>query len=126
MLTETDKARDPLMDDTQDHTAPAAGAPAVQASPRVVRQAGQPRVVTHPHEVAQLVLRQIETVHNTKDELTLALRGLTDLTKQLARAYAAHTQTIAALQARVKALEAQVGQCAPRVGGDGSSVPSQD
>jgi hypothetical protein len=53
-----------------------------------------------------LVLRQIDTVNTTKDELTIALRGLMDLTKQLARAYAAQAQAIQALQGRVKALEA--------------------
>jgi hypothetical protein len=52
-----------------------------------------------------LVLRQIDTVNATKDELTIALKGLMDLTKQLARVYADQAQAIQALQARVKALE---------------------
>jgi hypothetical protein len=55
-----------------------------------------------------LVLQQIDTVNATKDELTIALKGLMDLTKHLARAYAAQAQAIQALQGRVKALEAPV------------------
>ena len=46
-----------------------------------------------------------------KDELAIALKGLTDLTKQLVQAYAAHTHTIAALQARVQARETQNAVC---------------
>jgi hypothetical protein len=56
-----------------------------------------------------LVLRQIDTVNATKDGLTIALKGLIDLTKQLAQAYAAQAQAIQALQRRVKALEAPAG-----------------
>jgi hypothetical protein len=50
-------------------------------------------------------LRQIDNVNATKDELTIALKGLMDLTKQLAQAYAGQTQVIQRLQSRVKALE---------------------
>jgi hypothetical protein len=52
-----------------------------------------------------LVLRQIDNVNATKDELTSALKGLMDLTKQLAQAYAVQTQAIQRLQSRVKAFE---------------------
>jgi hypothetical protein len=65
--------------------------------------------LTHPQDVMALVLRQIDTVNATKDELTIALKRLMDLTKQLARAYAAQAQAIQALQGRVKALEAPAG-----------------
>jgi hypothetical protein len=75
----------------------------------------QPRVPIHPQDVLHLVLQQMEAVTTKKDELTIALKALTDLTKQLARAYATHTNTIAALQARVQALEARVGQAAPDI-----------
>jgi hypothetical protein len=66
----------------------------------------------------------MEAVTVKKDELTIALKGLTDLTKQLVQAYAAHTHTIAALQARVQALETQ--EPAQEVGQDGGSVLPQD
>jgi hypothetical protein len=65
--------------------------------------------LARPQDVMALVLRQIDTVNATKDELTIALKRLMDLTKQLARAYAAQAQAIQALQSRVKALEAPAG-----------------
>ena len=55
-----------------------------------------------------LVLWQIDAVNATKDELTITLKGLMDLTKQLVQAYAAQGQAIQGLQGRVKALEAQI------------------
>jgi hypothetical protein len=73
-------------------------------------------VITHPQEVLHLILQQMEVVAQKKDELTIALKGLTDLTKQLVRAYAAHTHTIAALQARLQTLETPVGSSAQEVG----------
>jgi len=57
-----------------------------------------------------LVLRQIDAVNTTKDELTITLKGLMDLTKQLAQAYAAQAQAIQELQVRVKAFEEKAEQ----------------
>jgi hypothetical protein len=56
-----------------------------------------------------LVLRQIDTVNTAKDDLTIALKGLMDLTKQLAQAYVVQAQAIQELQVRVKALETPAG-----------------
>jgi len=56
-----------------------------------------------------LVLRQVDAVNATKDELTIALKGLMDFTKQLAQAYAAQVQAIQGLQGRVKTLEEKAG-----------------
>jgi len=81
-------------------------APSTEAAPPPRRPQGRQRVLSHPQDVMALVLRQVDTVNATKDELTIALKGLMDLTKQLTRAYAAQTQAIQALQVRVKALEA--------------------
>jgi hypothetical protein len=39
--------------------------------------------VTHPQDVVTLVLRQIDTVNTAKDELTIALKGLMDLTTHI-------------------------------------------
>ena len=100
-------------------------APSMEAATHPRRPQGRLRVLTHPQDVLALVLRQIDTVNATKDELTIALKGLTDLTKQLTRAYATQTRAIAALQERVKALEAQVGASAQDVARDGGSVPRQ-
>src|SRR5712691_6557381 len=69
--------------------------------------------LTHPQDVMALVLRQVDTVNATKDELTIALKRPMDLTKQLARAYATQAQAIQALQARVKTLETPAEQSVP-------------
>ena len=83
-------------------------APPAEAGRRARRPQGRPRALTHPQDVMALVLRQIDAVNGTKDELTIVLKGLMDLTKQLAQAYAAQVQAIQGLQGRVKALEAQL------------------
>lgn len=64
-----------------------------------------PRVVSNPGDVAGLVMMQVDAVNAKKDELTIAIKGLTDTTKQLVRAYAEHTKAIAKLQQQTKALE---------------------
>jgi methyl-accepting chemotaxis protein len=74
----------------------------------------KPRVISDPNQVAQLVMMQLDAVNTKKDELTLAVKGLADTTRQLARAYAQHARTIQVLQQRVKQqrvnkLEEQVG-----------------
>ena len=79
-----------------------------EAGRRARRPQGRPRALTHPQDVMAVVLRQVDAVNATKDELTIALKGLMDLTKQLAQAYAAQVQAIQGLQGRVKALEVQI------------------
>ncbi len=66
---------------------------------------GKPRVVSNPNDVASLVLRQVDAVNAKKDELTIAIKGLADTTKQLVRAYAQNAQVIQKLQMRVQGLE---------------------
>jgi len=61
--------------------------------------------ISEPNEVASLVLVQIDAVNAKKDELTIAIKGLTDLTKQLVRAYGEHTKHIQQLELRVRELE---------------------
>jgi hypothetical protein len=65
----------------------------------------QPRVITHPGDVAGLVMMQIDAVNTKKDELTIATKALADTTKQLVRAYAQQAAAIAKLQKRVEDLE---------------------
>jgi len=65
------------------------------------------RAVNNPNDVASLILMQIDAVNSKKDDLTIAIKGLTDLTKQLTRAYAEHTKTIQKLAERVKELESK-------------------
>jgi len=85
------------------HTAPA------EAGRRSQRPQERQLVLTHPQDVMALVLRQIDTVNTAKDDLTIALKGLMDLTKQLAQAYVVQAQAIQELQVRVKALETPAG-----------------
>lgn len=63
------------------------------------------RAVSNPNDVASLIMMQVDAVNTKKDDLTIAIKGLTDLTKQLTRAYAEHTKTIQRLAERVKELE---------------------
>jgi hypothetical protein len=65
----------------------------------------KPRVISNPNDVASLVLMQIDAVNAKKDDLTIAIKGLADLAKQLVRAYAQNAQAIQKLQTRVQALE---------------------
>jgi len=98
-VTEHTQMAQPQPQHGQPQTAPA------EATRHARRPQGRPRTLTHPQDVMALVLRQVDAVNATKDELTIALKGLMDLTKQLAQAYAAQVQAIQGLQGRVKALE---------------------
>jgi hypothetical protein len=75
---------------------PPPGAAAQAAAPQ------QPRVVSRPEDVAGLVLMQIDLVNARKDDLTIAIKGLSDLTRQLVRAYGENMQTIEQLQSKVR------------------------
>ena len=66
------------------------------------------RVVSDPNEVANVVLMQIDAVNDRKDDLTITVKGLTDLAKQLVRVYGEQAVTIQRQQARIQALEAQL------------------
>ena len=70
----------------------------------------KPRVISNPGDVAGLVMMQIDAVNAKKDNLTIAIKGLTDTTKQLVRAYAEHAKVIAKLQQRIKTLEEQASK----------------
>jgi hypothetical protein len=48
-------------------------------------------------------------INAKKDELTIAIKGLTDLTQQLVQAYAGQMQVIEQLATRLKALEEKAG-----------------
>lgn len=41
------------------------------------------RAVSHPNDVAQLVMMRIDHVNSKKDELTIAVKSLADTAKQL-------------------------------------------
>lgn len=65
----------------------------------------KPRTISQPREVAALVLAHINRVNAKKDDLTIAIKGLTDITQQLATSYARQMQVIGELSNRIKALE---------------------
>ncbi len=83
--------------DSTPRATPPPGAAAQQAS-----IAQQPRVVSRPEDVAGLVLMQIDLVNARKDDLTIAIKGLSDLTRQLVRAYGENMLTIDQLQSKVR------------------------
>ena len=80
-----------------------------QAVPQPAANRQQPNVVSDPREVAMAIMARMNLVNAKKDELTIAIKGLSDLTQQLAQAYAGQVQIIQQLANRVKALEEQVG-----------------
>lgn len=67
---------------------------------------GERRTVSDPRDVATLVMSRMSMVNAKKDELTIAIKGLSDVTQQLAHAYAQQMKAIEKLVRRVKALEA--------------------
>ncbi len=69
-----------------------------------------PVSISNPNDVANLVLIQIDSVNAKKDELTIAVKGLADLTKQLVRAYGEHTKRIQELEAKMKTVEKSEGK----------------
>jgi hypothetical protein len=79
----------------------AAGRPAAARRPNS-------QMISHPVEVAAALMSRINHVNAKKDELTIAIKGLTDLTQQLSQAYAGQVRAIQQLNDRVKALEAIV------------------
>lgn len=77
----------------------------VNETPKSVNAQRRPRSISNLNDVAALVLTQINAVSGKKDELTIAIKGLTDTCQQLVRAYAQNSKTIAELQRKVRALE---------------------
>jgi hypothetical protein len=97
----TKGTQEPAGTRAEDKSGPRATPPPGAAAARVA-DARQPRVVSRPEDVAGLVLMQIDLVNARKDDLTIAIKGLSDLTRQLVRAYGENTQTIQQLQSKVK------------------------
>jgi len=63
------------------------------------------RQVSHPNDVAMLMLNHVNAVNGKKDELTIAVKGLSDLCQQLVQSYAVNAKTIVELKKRVEVLE---------------------
>ena len=69
----------------------------------------QPQAIADPRQIAAVVMARMNLINTKKDELTIAIKGLTDLTQQLVQAYAAQMQVIEQLAARLKAMEETSG-----------------
>ena len=76
-----------------------------QAATRPAENRQRTKAISHPREVAAVVMAQMNMVNAKKDELTIAIKGLTDITQQLTQAYAGQVQVIEKLTNRLKALE---------------------
>lgn len=63
------------------------------------------RVIKHPNDVATLALSQLNAINTKKDELTIAIKGLSDLTTQLVNVYASNMNAMQKMQERIKELE---------------------
>ena len=69
----------------------------------------QPQAIADPRQIAAVVMARMNLINTKKDELTIAIKGLTDLTQQLVQAYAAQMQVIEQLATRLKAVEEMAG-----------------
>jgi hypothetical protein len=76
------------------------------------------RAVSDPRDVATLVLARMNVVNARKDELTIAIKGLSDITQQLANAYSEQSQRIEHLKRRLFILEAAAGKRDETADGD--------
>lgn len=63
------------------------------------------RAISDPREVARVVVTRMAHVNAKKDELTLAINSLIDITQQLTRTYAQQLLAVEQLRRRVQALE---------------------
>lgn len=65
------------------------------------------RTMLEPQAFAALIMARMNRVNAKKDELTIAIKGLADITQHLARVYADQIITIERLKRRVGELEMQ-------------------
>ena len=61
----------------------------------------QPQTISDPRQIAAVVMARMNLINTKKDELTIAMKGLTDLTQQLVQAYAGQMQVIEQLATRL-------------------------
>ena len=73
-------------------------------------QAKKPRAISHPNDVAQLVMMRIDHVNSKKDELTIAVKALADTAKQLVRVYAQQQAQIVKLAKQVEEMKKEKGE----------------
>jgi hypothetical protein len=71
------------------------------------------RAISDPREVAAVVMARMKLVSAKKDEMSLAITGLVDITQQLTRAYGEQLIAIEQLRRRVRELEAAAATAPP-------------
>ncbi|HEX7889855.1 MAG TPA: hypothetical protein VF522_10890 [Ramlibacter sp.] len=64
-----------------------------------------PRAITHPREVAAVVMARMNQVNAKKDELGVSIHGLMEVMQQLTKIHDEQLLAIEQLRRRVKALE---------------------
>jgi hypothetical protein len=108
MMSTTLKRRDAMSEQVQ-ATATVETPVEQQAVDTPAANRQQTNVISDPRQIATVVMARMNLINAKKDELTIAIKGLTDLTQQLVQAYAGQMQVIEQLATRVKALEATAG-----------------
>jgi hypothetical protein len=78
---------------TTGRAAPGSGSPATS------------RAITHPREVAAVVMARMNQVNAKKDELGISIHGLMEVMQQLTKIHDEQLLAIEQLRRRVKALE---------------------
>src|SRR3954469_5660862 len=96
----------------QDQTATT---PAAAAAPQ---EKPTHRAITDPREVTGVVMARMNLVTAKKDELSMAINGLVDMTQQLTRVYSEQLLAIEQLRRRVRALEAASSAAASAAASD--------
>jgi hypothetical protein len=108
MMSKTLERRDTMSEQVQ-ATATAETPVGRQAVDTPAANRQQTNVISDPREIAAVVMARMNFINAKKDELTIAIKGLTDLTQQLVRVYAGQMQVIEQLATRLKALEEKAG-----------------
>ena len=64
------------------------------SSEELLKNQQSPQPLLDPQVLANVVMRQMHQVNSKKDELTIAIKALSDTTEQLLRAYAGNVHII--------------------------------
>lgn len=72
--------------------------------------AGNQRTISNPEDVAKLVMMQIDAINTRKDDLTIALKQMTDTMRQLVQAYGQQAAVIQGMAKKLKELEEKGGK----------------
>jgi hypothetical protein len=94
-----------IMSETGQATATEASTVGNQVVERTDASRQQTTTISDPRQIAAVVMARMNLINTKKDELTIAMKGLTDFTQQLVQAYATQMQLIEQLSKRIQVLE---------------------